>query len=72
MGTKGFTGGNRCQEATRNSMLEELAHMHHLPISYKMSLRCIAFYLISGSHPSQAGVPFIMVPIKKDRTVQVN
>lgn len=53
-------------------MPEELARMHHLRIFYKMSLRCIAFYLIPGSHPSQAGVPFIMVPIKKDSAVQVN
>lgn len=46
-------------------MPEELACMLRLPIFYKMSLRCIAFYLIPGSHPRQAGVPFIMVPIKK-------
>lgn len=46
-------------------MPEELVHMHHLPIFYKMSLRCIALYLIHGSHPSQAGVPFIMALIKK-------
>jgi len=53
-------------------MLGELSRMHHLPIFYKMSLRGIAFYLIPGSHPSQAGVPFIMMPIRKDRSVQVN
>ena len=41
--TKSFTGGNVCHEAMRNSIPEELACMHHLPIFYKNAteMHCI-------------------------------